>query len=278
MKRVDLSHVVPKTYRLYLIGDTHVGNEAFAENVARKAIQRIKRDPKGYVGFMGDGTESIHPFDKRFDIKVHGKAGTANRQVDFFVKMFKPIADRILFYLTGNHEWKLSQIVDIPAMIAEKLNPKMIHSTWTVKAKFSDDFRLWATHGRRAVNSYAKTYKERQDHEADRVKKLLQLLQGDCMVMAMGHIHKMRIHEPVHDMQVLGDDELRAVYTTIAMTPEGGIQADYRWYCSCGSFLRTYVDDLDTYGEIAMYPPVEMGFIRISVVNGKVDTVEKVPM
>ena len=54
-------------YKLYLLGDIHLGTVHCSENEVRKKVQEIKDDPSAEWIGMGDYSECITPRDKRWD-------------------------------------------------------------------------------------------------------------------------------------------------------------------------------------------------------------------
>ena len=283
MLRYDFSDRVPSDYRLYLLSCTHFGNAAQSLPAVRRAIKMIDKDNNAYWGHLGDATESIHVGDSRYDPDVHaGKYREADEQAARFADVFSPIGEKCLFVLRGNHEEKIVKTVQVDKLIVGrfkdfyKVPHDIIYGGRTIKAIFSNDFKLYATHGAGGVNSQAGDRRQMENNDAIKIKRKLRHLQSDCVVMAMAHVHKVRVCEPVQQLHIIGDKRSYAVYPTIAVTPEGAIPEDYRWYCSTGTFLRTLVDGITTYSEAAMYSPTEIGMIKINVAKGKVTGVEKV--
>ena len=283
MIRADFSSRVPSNYRLYLLSCTHFGNAAMSMPSIKRAIKLIDSDSSAYWGHLGDVTESIHVGDFRYDPVVHaGKYQSADQQAEYFADTFAPIADKCLFILRGNHEEKIIKTIEVDRLITDRfrdyhgVKENIVRGGRTIKATFSDDFKLYATHGAGSVNSQAGDRRQMENNDAIKVKRKLRLLQSDCIVMAMAHIHKVRVCSPVEQLHIIGDTKTVAVYPKIARTPEGVIPEDYRWYCSTGAFLKTLVDGMTTYSEAAMYSPTEIGCIRIDVTKGQVTDVAKV--
>ena len=281
MIRADFSDRVPQTFRLNLLSDTHIGNLATSYKAIETAVADIKSDRNGYWGFLGDGTESIHLWDKRFDTEIHaGEKAVASSQVGCWVECFEPILGRLLFYLEGNHERKIKGTEKISKAIIEKIKDKhgiegILHGGVSIRAKFSEDFRLFATHGAGQVNSQAGDRKQVAVNNAIKVKRKLRHKAGDCIVMAMAHIHKLVLHEPSEWLHLVGDKKSKAVYPIDFVSSSGAIHEDCRWYCATGSFLKGRQDDITTYVEEAMYDPTELGYIQVFVERGKVVKVEK---
>ena len=267
---IRFKYDAPSEFNLHLLGDTHIGNIAFAEEKLKKVIQRIKRDKKGLVGLMGDMCEAIHVGDKRYSPDVHaGKFGRITEQAKHVANLLRPIKDQIVFCLDGNHENKLRDVLNVGELIRDYLDCPMKYGAFSMKVDFGA-FKLFAVHGRGSVNSMAGDPKQIEVNDGIRIKRKLRHLAGDCMVMCLGHIHKMRVCEPTSGLHMVDgeDGDLKGVYPTIAHTPEGAIPEEYRWYGSTGSFLRTQMDGVTTYSEEGMYSPTELGYLKVIVGDG----------
>ena len=266
---------MPSDFNLYLIGDWHVGNVAFARERLKKDIARIKRDKMGYVGLMGDLAESIHLGDKRYDPSIHhsdkgnktaGRFETADQQAGEIAKMLYPIKDRILWYLTGNHEEKIAKTANSANMVVRTLGVD-IPVGFSVKIELTPKLKVFAIHGAGVVRSRAGDRKQVETNDGITLKRRLKDLMGDCMLMAMGHIHSVRICSPEPHLMLVddGDGELKGVYAKASVSPEGVVAVEDRYYCSTGSYLRGFMDGVTTYSERAMYPPCEIGGVRCEI-------------
>jgi len=273
----DFSRRVPKDFNLYLLGDAHVGNGAMAEKPLWTAVNMIKDDDKGFCITGGDMCEAIHLGDKRFEPAVHmGKYATADKQAAHVAALLDPIQGKVLAALDGNHELKYANIVDYTDLWCRRLDNKIKRGGYSIKAKFSKDFRLFYHHGMGSVNSRAGDRRQMETNDGISIKRKLRHLMGDCNVMAMAHIHKLRICPPIDSMALVGDGKLSHIYPSDVVSKDGYIPEDYRWFCSTGSFLTTFVDNVTTYSERAMYSPTEIGMMKITVEKGRAVAVDKV--
>jgi len=229
-------------------------------------------------GCMGDALECIHVGDKRYDPNVHrGKMAVLNAQIDTWMELHEPILDRCIFLLDGNHEEHIIKTFNPAEEIALRSSGDIAYGGRTITVNLGG-WKLFATHGSRSVNSRAGDASQRENNDCISIKRLLRDLRSDCKVMAMGHIHKLRIQEPIEKINLLtGEDgELWESYGCDYETSDGVMHEDARWFCSTGSFVRGYINGATTYVEKAMYPPTELGFIKISTRGYQVDIVEKV--
>jgi hypothetical protein len=267
---------------IYLKGDDHIGNLAVSYSSLNKLIKIINDDPIARWGNMGDGLECIYVGDRRFQLDIHGgKYERFLEQAKYWMELHRPIIPMMLFYLDGNHEEKLYHILKpgefIADMIKREFGVKVIAPGRTIKGIFTDHFRLYATHGSGTVQSRAGDPDQIDLNESLWIKRKLRHSAGDCNVMAMGHIHKLRVRPPSTRQFLHGEKKIEQRYED-QFVNRGLIHEDSRWYCSTGSVLRTFILGATTYSEKAMYPPTELGMIRLVVKGGRLKDVQKVTL
>ncbi len=95
------------------IGDPHIGSEECDLTLLNKTIQRIKDEPNTYTILMGDIIENsiIQSVGD-----VYNQVMTPEAQIDYAVKVFEPIKDKILYAVQGNHSNRSKKAVDIDPM------------------------------------------------------------------------------------------------------------------------------------------------------------------
>ena len=277
MFKVNMRGKLPETYRLYLLGDIHEGRVGVAYNKLDQAIEMIRKDRHGYAVMMGDAIEAIFIGDKRYSPNEQGggKYKTINTQCADIAEHFKPVSEKILCWLNGNHEEKVAEIVDASRLICETLGGKIPHGGRSAKITISDNIKIWVTHGAGFLNLSAGDPRQRETNEQIAIKRKLRGLYGDCVLMAMGHIHKLRIEKPFDRLALVGDD-IKQVYPKMLKDSTGFIHEDYRFYCSTGSFVRGYVEGVTTYVEKAMFAPTELGMIKATITKDVMTNVEKI--
>lgn len=143
------------TFRIYPIGDLHWELKTSQRKKAKEYIKHIQQDPMGVAIFMGDMTdarEKTHKFFKSSMIdssyKVEDLDVMQTMLADELADVVKPIADKTLGFITGNHHQneftdtlrrfvKQRSNVDIPnlgnrAMIRLKgIRPDTNNAGWT---------------------------------------------------------------------------------------------------------------------------------------------------
>lgn len=102
-----ITRTYPEDYevlRVYAIGDVHVGSREFNEEAIRKKIGIIEGDPNGVVAVCGDlGDFGL----KNSKTNVYHETMNPIEQRNYIVELFRPIADKIISFVPGNHEERL---------------------------------------------------------------------------------------------------------------------------------------------------------------------------
>jgi hypothetical protein len=109
-----IKHNIPKkSINLYHVTDVHLGAENFREKEFKEFIEVIKKDPDGYWIGGGDFIEGITLSDPRFSpgelqskYNLKDLNDLPRKQMKAFYKLIKPIQDKCLGLVIGNHEEK----------------------------------------------------------------------------------------------------------------------------------------------------------------------------
>ena len=268
----DFSNNLPENYRLFLWGDTHIGNGATSYDAINEFVNEVKKYKNVFWASGGDQIEAISVTDKRFDIDTHGKSGRVlklKEQVNAFVNLFSPIADKGLWILDGNHEYKYINLWNLTEDMADKLN--MIYGTYTIRANMGN-YKILDWHGWGSVNSRAGDKKQRETNEAIKKKRKMRDMAPDCLINVMHHIHKARIHRPDPEFVIIENrGHLQQEYVTSSPIQYKNISyypEEMRWYASSGSALRTFALGHSAYSERFGYPPTELAYIEVIVKKG----------
>ena len=238
MFRVDYRGKLPEKLVVYLLGDLHVGSSGLTRRKVKIAVDMIKRQKNARCVMMGDLIEAIMADDYRYNpLQNNGKYQTIDEQCKEVAGILRPIRKKCLAMLDGNHEETVHKTIKTDVLIGEALGlDKKIYGGRTVKIIINNKVKLFCTHGSGKVNSEAGDPEQIERNEAIKVKRKLRRLQSDCIVMAMGHIHKLRVTGPFPRLSIIGNDRMEQVYPEPEMRKDGTINEDERWYCSTGSF------------------------------------------
>lgn len=123
-------------FRFHSFSDIHLGNRHCAEKLLRRDIRTVKDDPNAYWWDLGDACEFINFRDPRFNPKELAKwllgwdelEDIAKAQRERYVRMFKPIGDRCLMRVEGNHERSILRHTEreVYTTIAEGIGAKNV--------------------------------------------------------------------------------------------------------------------------------------------------------
>jgi predicted phosphodiesterase len=98
-------------WRLYPIGDIHLGNRACDEKMLQATVDRVAADDRALWIGLGDYADFIGRSDRRFDVasladwmQVVHLGDIAKAQRERFVEYVAPIAGKCLGLIEGNHE------------------------------------------------------------------------------------------------------------------------------------------------------------------------------
>ena len=114
--RSDLDVIIktfPKSWdriHVYALGDIHVGSEQFDEASVRKKVRIIQDDPIGVVSLCGDlGDYGL----KNSKTNVYQATMQPKEQQEYIYELFKPIAEKIVAAVPGNHEERITKEVGL---------------------------------------------------------------------------------------------------------------------------------------------------------------------
>lgn len=277
---------VPDDFNLFLFGDDHEGVSARHSKGWEKLLHMMNSEYKGckhnFGVDHGDCIEGIMIDDKRYnDIGVrHDKI---LNQISQAVKNRKPIKDKLICLLAGNHDFKLWKVGDTAQTIAKELNVR--YGDWTsiicyVDKKGRPLFKHYACHGGKKISSVAGPRRRRKTNMEVRLQENLKDQASDCFLMTQGHEHKLIVVPPDESLLLYSDKgHLKSCYTNDCIQQTGTyLHEDLRWYCCIGSFLKNKIPNGITYAEIMGLPPTELGFLVAVIRNRKLISIDKVKL
>lgn len=276
MKRLEFD--LQPDCEILALGDTHIGSVLCHRGGIKRVIEYIKAEPNRYWVHMGDWIEAIASDDVRFSTDTT-QDPIPLKQADDAIELFKPISDRGICGLKGNHELKLHRFGDLAEYICKGLG--MPYGTYAARVVFKSDKRdifkafLWHGPTKGQISSNAKDWEQRQANMRAALKMKLKYKMSDCAIMLMGHVHKMIVVEPTKQLFIRdGKDGVRHDYLSGKQTGDY-IDPDLRWYGATGAFLKLYHDGVSGYAEIAGYDPVELGCLKIVIKGGTIVAIDK---
>ena len=250
---------------LYPLGDAHLGSIHCAEADLEKKIDQIRLQKNAYIIGMGDWCDSIIKSDPRFDIEGFpnwlNKGNIIESQRKRVVEMLTPVKDKILCFLTGNHEEEQHTRYqdDITRNICSDLGItyggfscflvlKLVRYAGRDRAQHRVIIHAW--HGAGAAQT-----------EGSRLMRLMRLVNDiEADIYLMGHLHSITQHTP--DRLVYRNGKVKSLRLAAATT---------------GSWLKAYTQPKEgqvlspSYAEKKGYKPSRIGCPCIKI---KPDTEE----
>jgi hypothetical protein len=285
-----LSYEMPKNWNYFLYGDSHVGAALRHGKGFKKMIKMINSKYAGlpaecnFCTDHGDIIEAIMVDDKRFSI-FDSREACILSQLEEVKKELWPIKDRLLTILDGNHPHKLHLFGNLTGHVCKELGVN--YGTWTVKLTFKHgeelQFKHLATHGSGSISSVADDPERRKLNWRLSLKRKLRDIAGDCVLMSMGHTHKIIVSPPTKTLYLTDDG--KNINQHYHETEDGPyIHPDHRFYINTGGFLKSYSNIVTEsndvpieesklgsgYAERAMYPPLPLGFVVVKIRDSKI--------
>ena len=136
-------------------------------------------------------------------------------------------------------------------------------------------FNHFAGHGWKSVNSTVEPPERAKVNMQIALKNALKAQAGDCLLMSMGHTHKLLVKPPISQLYIEAEEDILVQKYTSAKKHDGFIHPDYRWFVNTGSFLKLYGPE-SGYAERAGYPPNELGFAVVEIRGGEIEAIKRV--
>ena len=239
----------PDVFKLYGLGDIHLGTTHCAEDEVRKTVNDIYKDPLAYWLGLGDYSECITPRDKRWDSSDNvipdwlEQDNISYCQQKRVVELFKPIKDKCIGLLYGNHESSIRKYNhdNIHKNICDDLDvPNLGYSCFVhlvFRRKNSNDahlIKLMATHGTGGART-----------EGGKINYLVRLMQDfEANIYLYAHTHGIQLYSP------------HALTTTDSLK----IKSKGKIGVLTGCWFRTYTQgNVASYGEEKVYKPSRIG-------------------
>lgn len=250
-------------FRLWAIADLHRFARGMALDHFQRDRQEIKRDPYSLWVGLGDYCDWIVPTDKRFDpaafdedVKVVDLSSFAAYCARQIVKDFHPIRKKGLGFGLGNHDLKYlsknSEMV-IHQEICRSLGIRnMAYSGWfdlyfvfrpgakvsmqvgPPPESFQARLRVLSYHGIGAAAT--------PGGKMNALKRIVDMVEADLVIT--GHLHEEIAKKFIRLFPNEECDEVKS-RTTMGLISS--------------SYLRTYVPEYTSYGELKGYAPTSLG-------------------
>jgi len=232
--------ITDKEFEIYMINDLHIGLKGFREKDFIKHV----RDPiltgknKYWLG-LGDYIEGRSPHHKFYDSAARDI--DINDQLRRMSELLKPIADKCLGMVIGNHELSIVRETTI--------NPVM-NFCYDNKIPYAGNIGLLdLTNGRGQMKSIAFAHGAGAGSTkgAPVTKASIFTQYWDCDLLFLGHHHSLSSAAVSKHRRAEDNSPSRKIgYVTI-----------------CGSFLSAYPSNGESYEETLLLPPNEIGYAKV---------------
>ncbi len=253
LNTVRLKYKAGQTWTLYPLGDVHAGSRSCDLNLFRHYVKIVRDDPCAIWGGMGDYCEWITKDDPRWDAgeideKIVNLA-SIDRIGDVYVEkigeMFKPIADKCLWFGFGNHEAQFMRrhATNLAERIMKEAGiPKDRYSGWMGKTRIL--FEDKSGHRNAVVVYHAHGWQSgrKEGAKLNNMRELPAFTRAD--IYLHGHSHS-RFADAIDWL-----DENQSFSKPISKRAYVG---------HTGGFLKTYELNQSGYGEQKCYMPTSLG-------------------
>ena len=236
-------------FRIYPLGDLHVGTKHCTESNLQKTIVEIRDDSQAIWIGLGDYGEFITPNDKRWDSKSIAEwlkdeqDNIAEIQTDHLQNLLEPIANKCIGLIEGNHEDSIRRFlhVDVQKNLCKRLDlPNLGYSAW-VRLRFARE-NSNERHIYKCVFSHGSGWAITPGAKMARLQRFMNAF--DARIYGMGHMHDIITHT-VPYLELSDSNIIRQRERVGAVT---------------GCWFKTYTQGVAaSYGEKKNYPPTSLG-------------------
>lgn len=244
-------------FELIPIGDTHIGSPTCEIEAIKKTVEYVRSGENRYAIIHGDLIDNGIPSSKT---DVITQTMSMQDQIDLAVELLKPIQDKILCIIDGNHEERTQRVagIDVTSFIAFKLGIEEIYSRGTgailLDLKFgkgkrsgvktaSHHFTVVVAHGARSGTTIGSAATGLEN---------LQKIIVNADLYVIGHTHKI----------------LNFVKEIYQVNNYGYLETKIQYYVNSTAFLN-YGD----YGKAKLYAPLR---IQPQSVHVRVSDIKKI--
>ena len=256
---VKISLPVGKSMKIIPVGDIHEDSELCDLIRWNNFKRRCKEQDDDYTYYilMGDSNEFASTAERAIlaNPKLHESMQKkferdANNNNNKFISGISFMTDKVLGVMEGNHRWDFKDGTTSDQRIAKALNSKFLGSLCLI--------RLAITQSGRTVNV------DIVAHHG--------LAGGSSAGATLNQIDKLRKIFPIADIYFMGHSHDRGIWpkSTLVLQNSGRrgnmiVKQKRQLLCRTGSFLCGYVDGEESYVADRLYPPCELGTIKLEI-------------
>jgi predicted phosphodiesterase len=246
-------------YKIIPIADVHLGNCNCDLLAFKNMVDWIQNKNNCLWVGMGDYIDAINYSDKRFDPKTIATKYLANGDIDKciqmqiqdFVDIINPIKDKCIGLLRGNHEENIRQHYhyDVLYELAKELDLSrklLLYDTAIIRLHF-DRNKSNGSHCYDVFLAHGNVGGRTQGYKANRIHELHKFFQADIYLLAHSHIKLAQVNSLVY----FNNRDVECIRKVIdAFT---------------GCFLQGYRRDHTSYVEKWLYPPTDIGCVKLEL-------------
>jgi len=242
---------------VWFYGDCHFGATGCSESEMQKTLDAVKADPNSYLVCMGDYCDFINISDKRFDLKQVAERfrdkldNLAEAQADAFIEMHRPLRDKIICMIPGNHDEliRMKYHRAIAGHIAASLGAPFLDVVAQLRIRVTDGTHKYMVKG---TISHAEKNATTVGGKITTTGRMADYYGRDDF-FAQGHTHEYA----TVDGRNLG---VRGRFKHLG-NPQTEERA--RIVFLTGGYLKTYSENGASYGEKRGYRPCRLGSPRL---------------
>lgn len=245
-------------FKLIPLGDIHLGNACCDIEKVKELVSWIKREKNCFWIGMGDYVDCINYTDKRFDPStvahpyIDNLSNCVPLQIEAVIKLLSSIKDKCIGLHRGNHEEtiRLRYHYDVMYEMWREFRVPMLLDSAITGLSFQRmnevrTFDVFSCHGN--VGGRKAGYK------LNRLEDLIGFVDADVYLMGHSHIKATETKSVLYRNNA---DELKCKKRVLAVT---------------GCFLKGYEKGVSSYVEKWMYPPTDLGVVKIMINPSKND-------
>ena len=244
---VEIEHRSDNYGEVAFMGDMHIGHEAHSHNPFNAYLNFLKSRPHIQIGLMGDYIE----YQTQTNY-VNTETINVDEQIEAFIHKMRPLKDRIIFMLWGNHEERIAKYTKSNRFLFDIANEIGVKENCYVGKPERGVYVLFKA-GENEYGAYA-----HHSSTGAIINKTIQLRRAGSQTIAalvlQGHTHHLGFEQR----------------TFHELTPMGRV-TKRQWLVSTGCFLKNA-----GYAEKKSYPLTQVGapIIRFYADRGKLDFVD----
>jgi len=251
---IDSNKYLNKPHITYYLGDVHEGAANHTAKQFKRAIEIIKSDGDAWIG-LGDYVDAINHNDPRFNPQeiadnyaIKDLEDLPRIQSNRFIENVKPIADKCLGVIYGNHEdsYRQHNTFDVVSYMCQTMNwENLRHKAW-ISFNFKRNNKSVPI--KAAICHGAGGGGMREGYPINKAYDVFRWDMADIHVM--GHLH-----------QMVAD---RAEYNQFTM---GKMRSDKVWFAVNGCFIAKSTFGNDGYFEQRPGKESGIGIIKQTILT-----------